>query len=355
MRVTPFSAFFALALFYLAQSAGAAGPALYFPPDDGPWETTDPGALRLDKEKLEAVLDYAGRNRSTSVVILHRGRILAERHWDPDKTGSARFVRRSLGRTAEGHAIEDVASVQKSIVSVLVGIALEKGLLKLDDAASDYLGKGWSRATPRQEAAITLRHLITMTSGLTESGRFEAPAGRKWRYNTWAYSQTVKVLEKASGMDRNEFTRKWLTGPLGMKDSRWAPRDSGLTQSANTHGFATSARDLARFGLMMLAGGKWKDRVILGDQEYLKASLSRSQKMNPYYGYLWWLNRDPDNPRARRVGTAPKDAFSANGALNRRCWVVPSLGLVITRLGDQPPAGRGFDQEFWRLLRAARK
>lgn len=333
----------------------SAESPLCFPPDKGDWETVAPAELGLNPKKLQAALDYAGRNRSTGVVILHRGRILAEQHWDPKRVATPKFSQRSIAKTASGQAIEDVASVQKSIVSVLVGIAQEKGLIRISDRVSKHLGKGWSKATQKQENAITVRHLITMTSGLTETGKFEAPAGRKWRYNTWAYAKSMNLLEKASAMDRHELTRQWLTEPLGMKDSQWAPRQSAELQGVNAYGFATSARDLARFGLMMLANGRWNGTTILGDGEYLKTSTSSSQKMNAYYGYLWWLNRDPANPRARRIGSAPQDTFSANGALNRRCWVVPSLGLVITRLGDQPPARRGFDQEFWRLLKAAKE
>ena len=60
-----------------------------------------------------------------------------------------------------------------------------------------------------------------------------------------------------------------------------------------------------------------------------------SQKLNPFYGYLWWLNCNANATKgARRLETAPSDMFSANGALNRRCFVVPSLQLVVTRLGD---------------------
>ncbi|MGB0582936.1 MAG: serine hydrolase domain-containing protein [Limisphaerales bacterium] len=338
----------------LAFTAIGAEQELYFPPADGQWEKAK--SVRLDPKKLQKALDYAGKQNSTGVVILHRGRILAEQYWNLDGEGSAKFNRRIIGRTENGGSIEDVASAQKSVVSVLVGIAQEKGLLKIDDRVDKYLGSGWSKAKSEQEKLITIRHLITMTSGLTERGTYEARAGKKWKYNTTVYAKTVDVLEKASGMDRHELTRKWLTAPLGMKDSKWAPRNSAELQSVNAFGFATSARDLARFGLMVFAKGKWGEETILGDQKYLKDSTTTSQNLQPYYGYLWWVNQNANKPRERRTATIPRDAFSANGALNRRCWVVPSQQLVVTRIGDQPSAKRGFDQEFWRLLReSARK
>jgi CubicO group peptidase (beta-lactamase class C family) len=350
--VSAFAAFLALA----GTSVSTTAADLHFPKSDADWEKVSPAAIGLDAEKLQKALDYAGKNQSSGVVILHRGKIMAEQYWDVKGNRSAKYRQRIIARTGHGQAIEDVASAQKSVVSVLVGIAQEKGLLNIGDRVDRYLGTGWSKASPKQEKAVTVRHLITMSSGLTEGGTFEAKAGTKWRYNTWAYAKTVDVLEKAAGMDRHELTRQWLTEPLGMSDSKWVRRGSPELQAINGFGFATSARDLARFGLLVLARGKWDGQTILGDQEYLKAATTTSQKLNPHYGYLWWVNQNANAPRQdRRTAGAPRDMFSANGALNRRCWVVPSLQLVITRLGDQPAAKRGFDQEFWRLLRAAKQ
>jgi len=341
-----------LVVFSPGLKAQEDGPSdsLYFPPEHGDWETVPPGQVGWDRAKLQKALDCAKENHSTGVVILHKGRILAEQYFEIEGAKSAKFRKRILGRDAAGHTIEDVASAQKSIASILVGIAQQKGLLKIDDRVSQYLDTGWSRATPQQENSITIRHLITMTSGLTERGTFEAKPGTKWRYNTTAYAKSMDVVAAAAHLDRHELTRQWLTEPLGMSDSKWVRRGSAEIQLVNGFGFATTARDLARFGLMTLAEGKWGDKTILADRQYLKDATTSSQKLNPFYGYLWWVNRNAHAPnRAPRLETAPKDMFSANGALNRRCFVVPSLQLVVTRLGDQP-SNRGFDRRFWKLL-----
>jgi len=144
--------------------------SLYFPPNQGTWETVQPEQVGWDGAKLQKALDYAGENRSSGVVILHKGKILAEQYFEAQGMKSVKLRQRVLGKDKAGHAIEDVASVQKSITSILVGIAQQKGLLKIDDPVSQYLGAGWSRATREQEQAITIRHLITMTSGLTDRG-----------------------------------------------------------------------------------------------------------------------------------------------------------------------------------------
>lgn len=326
----------------VAQDGSAERP-LYFP-NKTQWKAIDPKEAGWDEAKLKQALDLAKNAKSSGVVILLNGKILAEGHWTPKST-SFRYRNTRNGKSSAGHQIEDVASCQKSIVSVMIGIAQEKKLLRLEDIASKYLGEGWSKASREQEAKITIRHLITMTSGLNDGLRYEAPPGSKWRYNTGAYSQCLQVVCKATGKDENTITKEWITNPLGMTDSKWVPR-SGL--GPNKFGFATTARDLARFGLMVQAGGKWNQRTIIGDESYLKASLTASQKLNPSYGYLWWLNQS--KTKKPIIPSAPRDLVGAFGALGRKCYVAPSIGLVVTRLGDQPSNARKFQNDFWQLL-----
>jgi CubicO group peptidase (beta-lactamase class C family) len=128
--------------------------------------------------------------------------------------------------------------------------------------------------------------------------------------------------------------------------------------AANPLGFATTARDLARFGLFILAGGQWRGTAVFPDQEYLRAALRPSQALNPSYGYLWWLNGQPEVARGAGgkvpgplIPTAPPDLVAALGAVDRKLYVVPSLGLVVTRLGNS--AGPAFQNNFWKLLMAA--
>src|SRR5262249_45727173 len=154
--------------------------------------------------------------------ILYNGRIMAERQWDPDKQKvSSQF---EFKRTPDGQTLEDVASVQKSVAATLFGIAQHKGLIRIDEPAAKYLGAGWSKTTPAQEQKILMRHLLTMTSGLSDGLEFEAEAGTKWRYNSIAYQKTMRALAKVTGKSENDLTREWLTGPLGMSNSYWQER-----------------------------------------------------------------------------------------------------------------------------------
>jgi len=353
---------------YLSLFAAAKkNDALYFPPAKGEWARIDPAKNGWNPAKLKGFMDYVGKNKSSGLVILYHGRILAEQYWPlnpPEKTPNGQrnpYFHMRLGKDSKGRAIEDVASAQKSVTAMLVGIAQHKGLLKIEDPVHKYLGKGWSKTLAAAEAKITIRHLITMSSGLNPRLQYVAPAGTKWFYNTGAYSKALTCVSKAAKMDANELTKKWLTGPLGMDDSRWAvrPWQTSVRTDANRYGFATTARDLARFGILMLANGYWEKKNVIEDKAYIKAAISPSQKLNPSYGYLWWLNGGPfvargggQKKQGRLISAAPKDMYAAQGKLNRRLYVLPTQQVVITRLGDQP--SNSFNTEFFKRLRLAK-
>jgi len=331
-------------LISIVNFAFAGAPGLYFPPIKGKWETVSLDEVGWNAARLDIAMDYAGEQNSSGVVILYRGRILAEKYWNVKSAENVQSVYKNMlvETTSDGRAIEDVASVQKSVVSVLAAIAREQGKLDLDRTVATYIGNGWSNATPEKEESITVRHLMTMTSGLNESLNYMYPAGTVWKYNTRAYSMMVPVLTKVTNMDINQLTHKWLTSPVGMLESRWEPRRRVQNNhAANTIGFAASARDLARFGLLVLAEGKWSGHAVLKNSRYLLESLQPSQNLNSSYGLLWWL-------------IIPDNAVAALGIHSQIVFIVPDKQLVIIRLGDQTnPKFRIFLRKFWKLISAA--
>ena len=105
-----------------------------------------------------------------------------------------------------------------------------------------------------------------MTSGLSPVLEHQAPAGSVWLYNTRAYSKVVDVLEAVTGDGIGRLTKRWLAEPIGMDDTEWRPRrwvTPGM--DANPLGLFTTARDLVRFGELMLAGGSWKGRRLVSE------------------------------------------------------------------------------------------
>ncbi len=291
---------------------------LYFPNADKDWEVTSPESLGWDLKALESVFEYVEKSNGKSFLILKDGKIVAERYWTPDGATHAQYI----------------MSSGKSITAFLIGIAKEQGKLKLEQPASDFLGAAWSRASNAQEKVIWIEHMLEMTSGLNRRMAYEGKPGSIWKYNTEVYQQLHPLLEKAVGSTMQEFSRNVLFEPLGMRNSRF-----------RYHSFVMNARDMGRFGLMILAKGNWNGQPIMKDRAFFDAMLDSSQQLNQSYGYLWWLNGKESFRtvgRQRRalpgpiVPDAPKDMVCANGKGGQRIYVVPSLGLVVVRLGDRP-------------------
>lgn len=352
----------AIAPAVLALPARASeGP--YFPPlSSRAWAGSDPAAKGWNTAALEAFFDYGQALGSTGIVIVQDGRLIAERYWTltpEQRRASGRYTSLQHGQTPEGWPLEDVASIQKSVMSLLIGMAWRQGIVDIDKPVAAYIGEGWSKAPREKEAAITVRHLLGMASGLDKQLRYEAPAGSRWFYNTPAYGQLGPVLERATGRKLEELTTQWLTGPIGMTDSHWVARNYRMVRG-NEFGFVTTPRDLARLGILLLNGGAWDGRDVVSG-EWLKASFSPSQNDFAGYGYLWWLNNGAAAASAavadsRTAGwvvpSAPADMIAARGHFNRRLYIVPSLKLVVVRLGPEGDARR-FDQKLWPYLSRA--
>lgn len=333
------------AVIFLQTSTSFAGSTdLYFPPIDGKWETVSLEESGWNAAKLGMAMEYAGQQNSSGVVILHRGRILAENYWKLKYSDDERSLYKYMlvETTSDGRTIEDVASVQKSVISILAAIAREQGKLDLERTVASYIGTGWSKASPEQEAIIKVRHLMSMTSGLNESLYYMNLAGTVWEYNTRAYSMMLPVLAKSTNMSIDQLTHKWLASPVGMNESRWEPRKWVQSHhAANTIGFAASARDLARFGLLVLAEGEWNGHTVLKNPKYLLEALQPSQNLKQSYGLLWWL-----------IG--PDNAVAALGKLSRIVYIVPNKRIVIVRLGDQTDQRPSiFIRNFWKLISAS--
>ena len=289
---------------------------------------------------LEAALDLGLAQSSTGLLIRERGRVLAERYapgWDVDRP-------------------REVASVAKSILAVLIAMAVEDGAItSLDQAAADFIPQWRSDA----RAGITLRHLMSMTSGLDDAGlalrgivgdQFainaaaplrDAP-GTRWAYNTAGYHLLFHILERATSETVAAYARSRLIGPLGMTRTTWITSEGVGDQGAVTNYYSAvvTARDLGRFGDLVLGGGVWNGRRLIGE-ESLQTLLRPSQDLNPSYGLLWWTNARPGadafgRGHSLRFPSAPHDTVAALGTGGQMLLIVPSRALIIVRQGDAP-------------------
>lgn len=342
----------------------AQGTAAYWPRGSA-WETLTPAAAEMNPAGLDAAITYAADHNSAGLVILRRGRIVAERYWK--------------GWTAA--TTQPIFSSSKSITATLVGIAVEeRKIMSVQQSASDFV-PSW-RGTPK--AAITLRHMLTMTSGIRNTAgnvlkndvdAFEETAalplehrpGEHWAYNTPVYRMLLRILEHATGETIEKYTQQTLAGPLGFEHSSW-DCSPGPNRATNCTWYRSGLRDMSRFGLLVLRQGAWERKQVIGAR-FLKESTTSSQKLNQSYGYLWWLNGKASYqlPGARggvQPGMlwpdCPPDAFGALGAQDKKIYVVPSLDLVVSRHGGaagvaRTPAAEGggrasFDNELLRRI-----
>ncbi len=300
------------------------------------------GGVSAD-ERLAAAVDAALRDRATSVLVARGRDVLIERHApDPD-----------AGRPRE------VASVAKSMVAILIGMAVEDGAIKgLDQAACDHI-PAWRNDA---RAAITVRHLMSMTSGLDDAGlalrgvtgdQFEinsgaplrAPPGSRWAYNTAAYHLLFHLLARATGERFESYAGRRLLDPLGMTATSWITNEGvgAAGRATNYYSAVSTARDLARFGgLILEAGGG------LISPGMVTALTTPSQALNPSYGLLWWTNSRPGLDAAGqgwgpRFPNAPGDTVAALGAGGQAVMVVPSRRLIVVRQGGSPQGPQALD------------
>lgn len=370
MRTFLLLAFLALAPLPLLDTRTCAQEQLaYFPPVSGQWETVDTSDPSWDREKLKQLVKFVGEGNASSLLILHRGRILVENYWELSTakklSGSDNWYRYVFRGTNElGHPIEDVSSVQKSVTSLLVGIAASKDLLRIEDTVAKHLGDNWCASLSSR--SITIKHLLTMSSGLNQSLEYESSPGSKWAYVNAAYGKLPLLLESATGQPLQQFSQENLTNKIGMVDSEWFRRTGAADTTSNSYGFATSARDLARLGLLVLADGRWNGEQVV-PSNYLQAAVA-TQFRGTAFGFLWWNNQPHLDAQEGLVTSAPHDLIAAMGVFEKRVYVVPSLDLVAVRMGDFERIEnrvqirkeelypiREFDENFWRLLLAARK
>ncbi len=122
----------------------------YFPPVIGnDWQTVDPSSLGWCTDQLPALIDFLDESNTKAFIVLKDGRIAIEHYFGTFTQDSSWYW----------------ASAGKSLTAFLVGLAQEDGFLDIEAPTSEYLGTGWTSLTPQQEAAITVRHQLTMTTG----------------------------------------------------------------------------------------------------------------------------------------------------------------------------------------------
>ena len=320
------------ALFLLAATLIACSDATA-PPAEGPidvadaWLRTNPADAGMDAALLDAATrDAADIPRFRSLLVARYGRLVLEQYFG--------------GATV--NTLHDVRSVTKSVVSLLTGIAQVEGFLpNLDASIGEFLDGDY--ALDDEDRAVTLRDLLTMTSGYSwneNSGNdydlwvaafdhvqfvldrpHAASPGQQFTYNSGAVHMLSVALEHATGMSLPAFAQRYLFDPAGITTVHWEQFADGHVNGAA--GIQLRARDLLRLGQLVLQNGVSGSRQIVPaawiGMSTTPAFSSRSpvgDQAGVSYGYLWWT---VDAPRA----------FFAWGYGGQYLYVVPARDLVV--------------------------
>lgn len=277
---------------------------------------------------------------TTAVIVVKNGKIIAERY------------RPGFGI----HSGYRTWSTAKSISASLIGIATGEGILNVDDAAS--IPEWDNPGDPRQ--AITYKHLLWMSSGLFSGGSntdaiyfggqdvisaatttpLDVDPGTRWKYANNDTLLLLRALRSRLGNDLDylRFPYDKLLHPLGMYHTRMETDYLGnFIGSSQTY---TTARDLARFGMLLANDGVWQGRRLLpkGWVRFSTASAPTRPPQSGQWGYgaqFWLLEKMPG---------VPKGTFTTAGRKGQYVTVVPGHDLVIVRTGVDPN-GKRFSQD----------
>lgn len=277
------------------------------------WQAVDPATLRMDSEKLSELepmikSEYSNIN---SIVVVRNGYIAYERYYNgygPDDT-------------------HHVASVTKSIISALIGIAIDAGYIKnVDQKVLDFFPEYVPDTAEKQKREITIRHLLTMTvpypfedwheplDKLCQQADWEkytlAMMGEKGKLGAFKYSTAgahllSAIITRSTGKSAREFANEHLFKPIGMKEipdyemksfgfeDLFGKSVKGWVKDPNNNstggwGLTLIPRDMARFGFLYLNRGMWSNNQIIPGKW-----IDESTTINPNkYGYLWWLHEE---------------------------------------------------------------
>ena len=313
---------------------------------------------------FRSAADYSRAAKGVAVLVMKRGEIVFEDY--------------APGWDSKPHLL---ASGTKSFSGVMAVCAVEDGHLQLDEKVSDTIVE-W-KSDPKK-VALTIRELLSLSSGIAGGDNGKVPTyatavkeansvakpGEKFLYGPIPYQCFGELmrrkLEAKNSQDSVEaYLKRRVLEPIGLEVGFWR-KDADGNINLPSGAFLT-AREWAKFGELVRLKGKWKGKQLVESE--LLADCFKPARANAHYGMTFWLlngNADTsesegENPKARarfpqkqeskQTITASSDIVAAMGKGKQRCYIIPTLALVVVRLGDS--VGREYeDSEFLTKLLA---
>jgi CubicO group peptidase (beta-lactamase class C family) len=320
------------------------------------WTTVDPKTARLDPAALCEIgprFDEWKEADLHAVVVIRDGKLAYERYFKREDE----ILGRSIGVVAFDAATKhDDRSISKTVTSLVVGIAVDRGWIKdIDAPVFSFFPEYADLRTPEKDK-ITLRHLLTMSAGFvwdeslpyTDPANSERPMddaadpyryvfsqpmahepGKYYEYCGCSATLLGAVLKKVAGKPFDVLAKELLFDPLGIGDLEWGHAAWGQWGHFDNGGVMPHAalrlrpRDLAKIGQMVLDRGMWQGTRIVAENWIAQSTAPQINGSGVYfYGYQWWLGRS-------LVAKREVDWAAAVGLGGQRLFVVPDKRLVV--------------------------
>jgi CubicO group peptidase (beta-lactamase class C family) len=329
-----------LALLILALIAGCTGLNPAAPAVETAlfeWITSTPEEQDMDSAALAKAVEIGKQTDLNlhSLLVIRNGVIVSETYYGSFEQDTA----------------HELYSVTKSFTSTLIGIALDQGKLDgIDRPALEYFPKLQVEAVAAEKSAMTVEHLLTMTSGLDwlegdpiyrsmymsrDWNKFvldtpmRAAPGTEFNYCSGCSHVLSAILSETIGMGEREFADKNLFGPLGIDDYQWDTSAEG--NLIGGWGLYLTPRDMARLGYLFLQEGKWQGKQIVSAEWVRKATEKHVETGGDWdYGYQWWV--EPE------LG-----AYTASGRYGQHIYVHPASNLVVVTTAAADDGGSILD------------
>jgi CubicO group peptidase (beta-lactamase class C family) len=327
-------------------------------------------ALAQAFDPVTAAVRAGDYKQITSVVVARHGQVVYEQYFDADQSGGG------------AAALRNTRSATKTITGMLVGAAVDRGLLKAEAHVLDYFPDRAPLQNPDpRKGKITVEDFLTMSSLLecddeneVSRGNEEkmylvedwvkftldlpikgfpewipapdkSPYGRAWSYCTAGAATLGPLIQRAVKRPLPAFAQESLFAPLGITDARW--QFTPLHDAMTGGGLQLSTRDLWKLGQLYLDGGKWQGRQVIS-ADWVRRSVSPHANARPDtdYGYLWWL-------QAFRIGDKPVKTWGMYGTGGNKVYVLPDQDAVVvvtTTNYRVPHAGDLTDKLFTGLI-----
>ena len=296
-------------------------------PTDG-WKTATPESQGLDSGKLaEGILAIREQKIMVhNLMIIRHGYMVLNATFYP----------------YDGQTVHDIASDTKSVMTTLIGIAVDQGKLRMDDkAVSFFPGRTFANMDARK-SSITVGQLASMSSGLDcinngdEETLQEMVASPDYvqfmlsRPVTWvpgdhfvycspAIHLLSPILQQATGIPALDFARKYLFEPLGIRQSQWEKDPQGYYDGWGD--LSLLPQDMAKIGFLFLHKGQWDGQQVISHQWVEEATRAHIKTGTDPYGYGWWI--DP----------AVEGAYRADGRGGQYIFVLPKWDMVLVTTG----------------------